>query len=135
MGTETHLDLNPFFFAGGPVGCLLIHGGSLAVAKTVDWNGYQVDTTQTFEICITGPSYATPNCKTITTAQVTAGEKLLWDNLIPGEYTVTETGQDEWTVVCMKDAVAQTSATTAKPRPCSPARAASIAAFRASRLV
>jgi carboxylesterase len=24
----TKLDLNPFFFAGGPVGCLLIHGGT-----------------------------------------------------------------------------------------------------------
>ena len=34
-----------------------------------------------------------------------------------------------------RDSTRTSSATTAKPRPCSPARAASMAAFRASRLV
>ena len=52
-----------------------------------------------FEICITGPSYLTPNCKTITTAQVANGDKLLWINLIPGAYTIVETPQAEWTTV------------------------------------
>ena len=38
--------------------------GSLAVNKVVDWNGVTPVTTKTFEICITGPSYTTANCKT-----------------------------------------------------------------------
>ena len=39
--------------------------GELTVTKSVDWNGITRMTRQTFEICITGPSYpTTPNCKT-----------------------------------------------------------------------
>jgi len=70
--------------------------GSLEITKTVDWSGYTPDTGQTFEICITGPSYPTGNCKTADYD----GEVLTWDNLIPGDYTVTETDPGtEWSVV------------------------------------
>jgi hypothetical protein len=60
--------------------------GSLKVTKTVNWLG-NPDTTQTFSICIQGPSYpTTPNCKTYTSG----GGTQTWTNLIPGSYTVTE---------------------------------------------
>ena len=62
--------------------------GSLKVTKTVNWNGVTPDTTQTFQICITGPSYpTTANCKTIDYD----GGNLTWTGLIPGNYTVNET--------------------------------------------
>jgi hypothetical protein len=61
--------------------------GSLQVTKVVDWNGVTPDETQTFEICITGPSYPTPDCKIADYD----GAVLNWSDLIPGDYTVTET--------------------------------------------
>ena len=45
-----------------------------------------------FQICISGPSHPTGNCKTIGAA----GGKLTWTNLIPGSYDVVETSQGEW---------------------------------------
>jgi len=67
--------------------------GSLKVTKTVDWNGATPDNTKTFEICIRGPSYPNGNCKTA------SGEPLIWDNLLPGNYIVTETSPGaEWDV-------------------------------------
>ena len=74
--------------------------GSLEVTKVVNWNGV-TPVADSFEICISGPSYPAPakDCQTITTAQVTAGAKLLWSDLIPGSYTIAETGQAEWTTV------------------------------------
>jgi uncharacterized repeat protein (TIGR01451 family) len=62
--------------------------GSLEVTKTVDWNGLPVDTGQTFEICITGPSYSSGDCQTVDYD----GGTLSWSGLVPGDYTVTETG-------------------------------------------
>jgi hypothetical protein len=70
--------------------------GSLEVTKTVNWNGVTPDEGQTFEICITGPSHITPDCKTADND----GSVLTWSNLIPGNYTVTETDPGTmWTVV------------------------------------
>ena len=69
--------------------------GGLEVTKSVDWKGVTPDTAKTFSICITGPSYATANCKSATYN----GGTLTWSNLIPGDYTVSETNPGtEWTV-------------------------------------
>ena len=85
-------------------------GGSLEVTKTVDWNGATPDTGQTFEICITGPSYPTGNCKTADYD----GEVLTWTNLIPGDYTVTETSAGtKWSVVVPPGSVAVVTDETA----------------------
>jgi uncharacterized repeat protein (TIGR01451 family) len=62
--------------------------GSLEVTKTVDWSGLPVDTGQTFEICITGPSHPSGGCQTVDYD----GGALTWGDLIPGDYTVTEIG-------------------------------------------
>jgi hypothetical protein len=61
--------------------------GSLQVTKTVDWGSFPPDTSQGFEICIQGPSYPEPNCMTADYD----GATLTWNNLTPGDYTVTET--------------------------------------------
>ncbi|WP_319643689.1 hypothetical protein [Methanovulcanius yangii] len=50
--------------------------GSLEVTKDVIWNGVTPDGTL-FEICITGPSYPSGDCKS------TTGGVLRWDDLIP----------------------------------------------------
>ncbi len=60
--------------------------GSLEVDKIVDWNGSAVDGAQTFQICITGPSYPGGSCQTIGAG----GGPLVWHDLIPGDYTVSE---------------------------------------------
>ncbi len=59
--------------------------GRLDVTKAVDWNGAEPFDVS-FEICITGPSYPDPDCKT-----VKDGETASWEDLLPGEYTVSET--------------------------------------------
>ena len=61
--------------------------GSLTVTKVVDWQDIAVDTSQTFQICITGPSYPDGNCQIIDYQ----GGALNWTNLVPGAYTVSET--------------------------------------------
>ncbi len=70
--------------------------GSLQVSKTVDWNGVTPVSSQTFQICITGPSFpTTSDCKSIGSS----GGTLTWTNLIPGDYTATETNPgSSWTV-------------------------------------
>ena len=69
--------------------------GSLQVTKAVNWNGAVPVLTQTFTLCITGPSYPTPNCQTVGAS----GGVLTWNNLIPGTYTVTEVSPGPmWTV-------------------------------------
>jgi hypothetical protein len=72
--------------------------GSLKVVKSVEWNGVSAVPGQTFEICITGPSYpSTPNCKIYTDPGVL---DQTWPNLIPGNYTVSETFPGSmWTVI------------------------------------
>lgn len=67
----------------------------LTVTKVVDWNGVTPDPSKTFEICIKGPSHPDGNCQILGYQ----GGTLTWSNLIPGEYTVTETNPGaEWTV-------------------------------------
>ena len=69
--------------------------GSLQVTKIVDWNGAAPDTARTFQICITGPSFANGDCKV---AGYTGGV-LTWSGLVPGVYTVAETDPgNEWKV-------------------------------------
>jgi type VI protein secretion system component Hcp len=62
--------------------------GSLEITKTVDWNGVTPNESQTFSICITGPSFPVADCKTADFD----GAKLTWTNLIPGSYAITENG-------------------------------------------
>ena len=78
--------------------------GGLTITKSVEWNGITPDEEQEFEICITGPSYpTTPNCKTIGYD----GGDLTWSNLIPGEYTVTEsTLGSQWKTPVIDDSEA-----------------------------
>lgn len=61
--------------------------GSLVVVKAVDWSGVTPSTTQTFTLCIAGPSYPGGNCQTIGPD----GGSLVWTSLLPGTYTITET--------------------------------------------
>ena len=62
--------------------------GQVQVTKTVDWSGAQPDPNQTFEFCIFGPSFTSPryNCQTVGPN----GGTIVWDNLLPGRYTVVE---------------------------------------------
>ncbi|WP_319643682.1 MSCRAMM family protein [Methanovulcanius yangii] len=74
-----------------------VHPRSLEVTKDVIWNGVTPDGTL-FEICITGPSYPSGDCKS------TTGGVLRWDDLIPGTYTVTESALgSEWEVPVIDD--------------------------------
>jgi len=69
--------------------------GSLAVTKTVDWNGVTPEPGQQFTICVQGPSHPGGDCQI---AGYT-GDTLSWNDLIPGDYTVTENDPgDEWDV-------------------------------------
>jgi uncharacterized repeat protein (TIGR01451 family) len=65
--------------------------GSLEVTKVLDWKGVSPITNQTFEICISGPSFPNASgpgaCKTLDYH----GGILTFTNLTPGNYTVTET--------------------------------------------
>ena len=65
--------------------------GRLDVTKMVNWGGVVPDGTETFEICISGPSYPSGNCKTVSATVSVLGGTVSWDNLIPGEYLLSET--------------------------------------------
>ena len=61
------------------------HGlGDLTINKVVDWSGAPPATGQSFEICITGPSYPKGDCQT------TSGGAVTWSGLQVGDYTVSE---------------------------------------------
>jgi hypothetical protein len=64
--------------------------GSLTITKTVDWNGFDPDPNQTYEICVTGPSYAGCGDAGATKSFPFNGGSQTWTDLIPGVYTVTE---------------------------------------------
>ncbi|HEY9075186.1 MAG TPA: DUF5979 domain-containing protein, partial [Anaerolineaceae bacterium] len=68
--------------------------GSLEVTKVINWNNNTPEAV-TFEICVSGPSFNTPDCKTVQGA-----ETVTWTNLVTGEYTVSEQGVEtsRWTV-------------------------------------
>ncbi|WP_319643687.1 hypothetical protein [Methanovulcanius yangii] len=84
--------------------------GSLEVTKDVIWNGVTPDGTL-FEICITGPSYPSGDCKS------TTGGVLRWDDLIPGTYTVTESALgSEWEVPVIDDSGATVTVAVSEPR-------------------
>lgn len=68
---------------------------SLTVHKVVDWNGSPIDNTQTFTICLTGPTYPGGDCQNFDFD----GGSYTWTDLVAGDYTVAE--QDpggDWTV-------------------------------------
>jgi len=70
--------------------------GSLTVLKAVETNGAVGLTVPDFSITITGPSYPTGDTKVF---NQTNGMEQTWENLIPGDYTVTESGiADPWSV-------------------------------------
>ncbi len=68
--------------------------GSLSVLKVVDWGDAPVDSNASFSICAQGPSYPTPACQSIGAS----GGTLVWSNLVPGVYVVTETPPANWSV-------------------------------------
>jgi cysteine-rich repeat protein len=69
--------------------------GSLRVTKSIDWNGFTPDESQTFEICIQGPTYPSGD----SCVNLGDGQSATWLTLTPGSYIVTETDPgSEWTV-------------------------------------
>lgn len=60
-----------------------VDGGTLIVTKQVNWNLTTPDPTKLFNICITGTHYS--DCE-----NVTGGNSILWNDLPPGTYVVTE---------------------------------------------
>lgn len=72
--------------------------GSLEVTKVVNWNGVRENENQTFEICISGPSYPTGSEQGACQEADFDGTTLTWTDLVPGEYNVSETDPgDLWT--------------------------------------
>jgi hypothetical protein len=70
-------------------GCVITNTqrGALKVHKTVVANDSGSTLSDTFSICILGPSYpSVANCKTVGIA----GGDVTWTNLLPGGYTVSE---------------------------------------------
>lgn len=61
-----------------------IAGGSLVVTKQVNWNFTTPDPTKVFNICISGSFFS--GCQ-----NVVAGNSVIWTNLPPGTYVVSET--------------------------------------------
>jgi len=74
--------------------------GSLAVTKVVEWSGLTPDPGQTFEICLSGPTY--PNGDETGACQEADfdGETLTWSGIEVGEYNIAETDPGSgWSVV------------------------------------
>lgn len=61
--------------------------GDLEVTKLVDWRGTDVNLAVEFEICVTGPSYPSGDCF----RYGAEGGTNVWEDVLPGEYTVLET--------------------------------------------
>jgi hypothetical protein len=93
--------------------------GQVQVTKVVDWNGFTPVPGQQFQICIQGPSYPTGTESNACQAADFDGGDLVWPNLLPGSYEVTETVPDGgWTVsgssVSVSVAPGQTATTTVR---------------------
>jgi len=84
--------------------------GSLQVTKNINWSGAVPDPSQTFEICVSGPTYPLdPSC-----VQLGDGQTATWLDLEPGDYTVTETDPGaDWTVAGSGQVIAVSSGQTA----------------------
>ncbi len=69
--------------------------GDLEVIKVVNWGSATPDQGKTFEICVTGPSFPQGDCKSVGYN----GGSAVWQNIVPGAYTVVETDPGaEWAV-------------------------------------
>lgn len=79
--------------SGGVFSCSFTNTqrGALKVRKTVIANDSTSSLTDTFTICITGPSYPAPTVQNggCQTTGISGGD-LTWTNLLPGSYTVSE---------------------------------------------
>ncbi len=89
--------------------------GGLTITKIVNWNGVSPDPLQSFIICVNpkqqsapagqmmnpGPGCKVFNLFTPAGAPGVYQQSLTWDDLVPGEYVITEPGVDTaiWTVV------------------------------------
>lgn len=68
----------------------------ITINKIVDWAGMPPNEAEIFEICITGPSYPTRDCGIVDFD----GGTLVWEDVLPGDYTVSETfSGDNWTSI------------------------------------
>jgi hypothetical protein len=86
---STQISTNPVVIANDqpPVGVTVtnthVAGGTLVVTKQVNWNFTNPDPAKLFNICITGNHFA--DCE-----NVTAGNSIIWTDLPPGTYVITE---------------------------------------------
>jgi len=101
--------------------------GNLEVKKIVDWAGVTPDTEKEFQICITGPSYPVGNCQTADYN----GDILSWTDLLPGDYTVTETDPGgAWLVTGSGNVVTVSSRGTAEAEITNTANPLTIKAYK-----
>ncbi len=81
--------------------------GSLLVTKFVEWNGATPNPEKQFEICVAGPAPSTDVVECQFAAST--GGDLTFANLVPGDYTVSETDPgSEWTVTINPSPIAVT---------------------------
>ena len=74
--------------------------GRIEITKVVNWNGVTSDPSQTFEICLRGPSYPLGTEEGACKTAGSEGGKLIWTDLMPGNYTVAERDPgSQWTVM------------------------------------
>lgn len=72
----------------------ILQSGVLNVVTSVNWGNITPVTSQTFEVCVTGPSHPNPNCQFADYN----GSTLIWPDLAPGSYAVTQNAGSAWGV-------------------------------------
>lgn len=73
--------------------------GRVDVTVDVERNGVEPVPGQSFEVCLSGPSYPTGDCLAATWDGASLSYGLSWADLLPGEYLVTETDPgSQWLV-------------------------------------
>lgn len=77
--------------ASSTVSNRLVVFGGLEVTKKVDWWAATFDGSQTFEVCIKGPSFPVGNETGACYTYGANGGMFIWENLIPGTYAISET--------------------------------------------